>query len=117
MLRGEAHTKHIPVASFCCYGVMTIDDTGVQPQCVLPPSLSPIGEDVPDDAVVALADEGVEGALLPCVATARAPASRARGKSRTLPRDEGAEPQDLFVSQSAMGLPAAMPRARLRLVF
>ena len=85
---------------------MTIDKEWVQHKCVLL-RLSPIGEDVPDDAVVALADEEVEGALLPCVATARAPASRARGKIDTAARDEGAEPQDLFVRQSAMGLPAA----------
>ena len=62
--------------------------------CVLP-RLSPVGEDVPDDAVVPLADDESD---------------RPRGRE-ALPhpaaRDEGAEPQDLFVRQSAMGLPAA----------
>ena len=62
---------------------------------------------MPDDAVVALADDELEGALLSRVAAARAPASRARWKLDATSRDEGAEPQDLFVSQSAMGLPAA----------
>ena len=63
---------------------------------------------MPDDAVVPLADDELEGALLSRVAAARrAPASRARGKLDATSRDEGAEPQDLFVSQSAMGLPAA----------
>ena len=75
-------------------------------RCVLL-SRSPIGEDVPDDAVVSLADEEVEGALPSRVAATRAPASRARGKLDATSRDEGAEPQDLFVSQSAMRLPAA----------
>ena len=75
--------------------------------CVLP-RLSPVGEDVPDDAVVPLADKELEGALLSRVAAARrAPASRARGKLDATSRDEGAEPQDFFVSQSAMRLPAA----------
>ena len=74
--------------------------------CVLP-RLSPVGEDVPDDAVVPLADEELEGALLSRVTAARAPASRARGKLDATSRDEGAEPQDFFVSQSAMRLPAA----------
>ena len=74
--------------------------------CVLP-SLTPIGEDVPDDAVVSLADNELEGALLSRVAAALAPASRARGKLDATSRDEGAEPQDLFVSQSAIRLPAA----------
>ena len=73
--------------------------------CVLP-SLSPIGEDVPDDAVVPLADDKLEGALLPCVATARAPASRARGKIDTAARDEGAEPQDLFVMAKNSRIPS-----------
>ena len=62
-------------------------------------------KDVPDDAVVPLADDELEGALLSRV-TSTAPASRAR-KLGSAARDEGAEPQDLFVSQSAMGLPAA----------
>ena len=62
-------------------------------------------KDVPDDAVVPLADDELEGALLSRVTAARA--SRARGKLDATSRDEGAEPQDLFVSQSAMGLPAA----------
>ena len=61
--------------------------------CVLP-RLAPIGEDVPDDAVVSLADNELEGALLSRVAAARA--SRARKLDATS-RDEGAEPQDLFV--------------------
>ena len=73
--------------------------------CVLP-RLSPVGEDVPDDAVVSLADEELEGALPSRVAATLAPASRARRKLDATSRDEGAEPQDLFVSQSAMGLPA-----------
>ena len=75
--------------------------------CVLP-SLTPIGEDVPDDAVVSLADEELEGALLSRVTAARrAPASRARWKLDATSRDEGAEPQDFFVSQLAVGLPAS----------
>jgi len=74
--------------------------------CVLP-RLSPVGEDVPDDAVVPLADDDLEGALLSRVAAARAPASRARGKLDATSCDEGAEPQDLFVRRYAMGLPAA----------
>ena len=68
--------------------------------CVLP-SLTPIGEDVPDDAVVPLADDELESARV-----ATACAARARKLDATS-RDEGAEPQDLFVGQSAMGLPAA----------
>ena len=68
---------------------------------------APETKDVPDNAVVPLAEDELEGALLPCVATARAPASRARGKFDTAARDEGAEPQDLFVRRYAMGLPAA----------
>ena len=74
--------------------------------CVLP-RLSPVGEDVPDDAVVPLTDDELEGALLSRVAAALAPASRARGKLDATSRDEGAEPQDLFVRRYAMGLPAA----------
>ena len=61
---------------------------------------------MPDDAVVPLADDELEGALLSRVAAAWTPASRAR-KLGSAARNEGAEPQDLFVSQSAMGLPAA----------
>ena len=62
---------------------------------------------MPDDAVVALADDELEGALLSRVAAARAPASRARGKLDATSRNEGAEPQDFFVSQLAVGLPAS----------
>ena len=62
--------------------------------CVLP-RLSPEGEDVPDDAVVPLADDESDR-----------PRRREALPSATS-RDEGAEPQDLFVGQSAMGLPAA----------
>ena len=62
---------------------------------------------MPDDAVVPLADDELEGALLSRVTAARAPASRARGELDATSRDEGAEPQDFFVSQSAMSLPAA----------
>ena len=62
---------------------------------------------MPDDAVVPLADDELEGARLPGLTAARAPASRARGELDATSRDEGAEPQDFFVSQSAMGLPAA----------
>ena len=61
---------------------------------------------MPDDAVVPLADNELEGALLSRVAAAWTPASRAR-KLGSAARDEGAEPQDLFVSQLAVGLPAA----------
>ena len=68
--------------------------------CVLP-RLSPVEEDGPDDAVVPLADDEFESA---CVAAARA--SRARKLDATS-RDKGAEPQNFFVSQSAMRLPAA----------
>ena len=64
--------------------------------CVLP-RLSPVGEDVPDDAVVPLAEDELEGALLSRVAAALAPASRARGELDATSRDEGAEPQDFFV--------------------
>ena len=56
---------------------------------------------MPDDAVVPLADDELEGACVPAV---RAPRARKLGSAA---RDEGAEPQDLFVSQSAMRLPAA----------
>ena len=66
--------------------------------------LAPETEDVPDDAVVPLADDELEGALLSRVTAARA--SRARKLDATS-RDEGAEPQDLFVRRYAMGLPAA----------
>ena len=66
----------------------------------------PEGQDGPDDAVVALAHEELEDTLLPRVAAAWAPASRAR-KLGSAARDEGAEPQDLFVRRYAMGLPAA----------
>ena len=62
---------------------------------------------MPDDAVVPLADDELEGARLPGLTAARAPASRARGELDATSRDEGAEPKDFFVSQSAMGLPAA----------
>ncbi len=72
--------------------------------CVLP-RLPPIGEDVPDDAVGALADNELEGANVSGVTAARA--SRARGKLDATSRDEGAEPQDFFVSQLAVGLPAS----------
>ena len=59
------------------------------------PRLSPIGEDVPDDAVVPLADDEFH-----------------RPRSReALPgpasRDEAPQLQDLLVRQSEMGLPAA----------
>ena len=59
---------------------------------------------MPDDAVVPLADDELEGERLSCVAAARASLAR---KLDATSRDEGAEPQDFFVSQSAMGLPAA----------
>ena len=62
---------------------------------------------MPDDAVVPLADDELEGARLPGLTAARAPASRARGELDATSRDEGAEPQDLFVRRYAMGLPAA----------
>ena len=65
---------------------------------------APETKDVPDDAVVPLADDELEGALLSRVATARASCAR---KLDATSRDEGAELQDLFVRQSAMGLPAA----------
>ena len=62
---------------------------------------------MPDGAVVPLADNELEGALLSRVTAALAPASRARGELDATSRDEGAEPQDLFVRRYAMGLPAA----------
>ena len=60
-------------------------------------SRAPETKDVPDDAVVPLADDELEGARLPGLSAARAPASRARGELDATSRDEGAEPQDLFV--------------------
>ena len=72
--------------------------------CVLP-RLPPIREYVPDDAIVSLANEELEGAHLSRVATTRPPASRAR-KLGASAHNEGAEPQDFFVSQHAMCLPA-----------
>ena len=62
---------------------------------------------MPHNTIVALAKDELEGALLSRVAAARAPASRARGKLDATSRDEGAEPQDFFVSQLAVGLPAS----------
>ena len=53
---------------------------------------------MPDDAVVPLADNELEDALLSRVTAALAPASRARGKLDSAARDEGEEPQDLFVA-------------------
>ena len=60
-------------------------------------SRSPKREDVPHNAIVSLAGDELEGALLSHVAAVRAPASRARRKLDATSRDEGAEPQDLFV--------------------
>ena len=54
--------------------------------------LAPETKDVPDDAVVPLADDELEGTLLSRVTVARA--SRAR-KLGSAAHDEGAEPQDL----------------------
>ena len=59
---------------------------------------------MPDDAVVPLAEDELEGALLSHVTAARASPSR---KLDATSRDEGAEPQDFFVSQLAVGLPAS----------
>ena len=75
--------------------------------CVLR-GLSPIREDVPDDTVVALAKDELEGALLSRVAAARAPASRAR-KLGAAVRDEGPDAEDLPMSGATMGLPGAVP--------
>jgi len=60
--------------------------------CLTP---SPVGEDGPDDAVVALADDE---------------SNRPRRREallRPAARDEASQAQDLLVGQSAMGLPAA----------
>ena len=73
-------------------------------RCVLL-SRSPIGEDVPDDAVVSLADDEVEGLAR---RGSLAPASCARKLGATA-RDEGAEPQHHSVRRDAMRLPRAVP--------
>ena len=64
-------------------------------------SRSPIGEDFPDDAVVSLADDEVEGVAR---RGSLAPASCARKLGATA-RDEGAEPQHHSVRRDAMRLP------------
>ena len=51
-------------------------------------SRAPETKDVPDDAVVPLADDELEGSLLPSLTAARAPASRARGKLDATSREE-----------------------------
>ena len=49
---------------------------------------APETKDVPDDAVVPLADDELEGARLPGLTAALAPASRARGELDATSRDE-----------------------------
>ena len=67
-------------------------------------SRAPKREDVPDDAIVSLAEDELEGARLPGLLAARAPASRAIELDATA-RDEGAEPQHHSVRRDAMRLP------------
>jgi len=63
---------------------------------------------VPHNTIVALAKDELESALLPRVAAARAPASRAR-KLGAAVRDEGPYAEDLPMLGATMGLPGAVP--------
>ena len=71
-------------------------------------SRSPKRENVPHNAIVPLADEELECALLARVAAARAPASRAR-KLGAAVRDEGPDPEDLPMLGATVRLPGAVP--------
>ena len=71
------------------------------------PGLPPVGEDIPHNTIVALADEEVEGALLPRVVTARPPARAIKLDATAC--DEGPDSEDLLVCDATMRLPGAVP--------
>jgi len=70
------------------------------------PGLPPVGEDIPHNTIVALADEEVEGALLPRVVTARPPARAIKLDATAC--DEGPDSEDLLVCDATMRLPGAV---------
>ena len=62
---------------------------------------------MPHNTIVALADEEVEGALLPRVVTARPPARAIELDATTC--DEGPDSEDLLVCDATMSLPGSVP--------